>query len=436
MKRERWKKPVAIVGAIAAAAVLGLVVTVFAYGRSHPAQVALIHATPSGQASIAPLYSPSASVRLSSSPAAPSSSEATRGTGIGPPHAATVSELGSQPGCDETSSASGLGSGPGPCGNGVYHACLYEPGNPICNQQLSNGITCGSPSVGCIPAQLSCRLPIFGGGSGSGGFISLPTGDFKIDPASNVSAPGGSPYLAGETYDRFLSRWLPVPPSWVSPDEGHYAYADQAGAVHNVDAASSADKTLTTSGSWQLLRYATVGIYAVPIGSTPTPGLWLFSASAAPKQITASGYWNFIGGGAAYGNAAASYPTGAGNQVMRLDLNTGLTTPWFQRPGYDSAVMGVDGDGRAIVQATSSVPYTQPELWLAVGAESGIKLLQSYPTTWPTMSDKRGLWLTTNAQYTPGIVLLTIVTDANGVAHPIFDRVSTVVGQIAGDCVS
>jgi len=451
MIRQYWKPAVAVVAAL----VLGVGATIFAYGRSHPAQVALIHATPTGQASLGPLYVPAPGGPLptpyaGASPILPAYSSpygyvqnpygnvVQRGYGIGPPHAGSTADIGYQPGCDESSTASGYGSGAGPCGTGAYRSCMYDPSSLVCNQQLNSGTICGYGAVGCIPVQLACRLPIFGGSPGSGGFISLPKGDFTSDPASNVSLPGAAGYASGETYDRSLSKWLPVQPSWVSPDGRTYTYPDQSGAIHSVDVASGTNTVLTTTGSWQPLRYATEGIYAIQNGGQngPTPGLWLVTAAIPPRQITASGYWNFVGGGAAYGNLSASYPSGASNDIRRLDLNTLSSTPWFQRPGYSSTVMGVDLNGYTIIQATPNTQYVQPELWLGVGAESGIKLLEGFPTYWPTLSDNKGLWLTVNAQYTQGILLLTIVTDSNGIAHPIFDKVSSVAGQIAGDCAS
>jgi len=452
MIRQYWKPAVAIVAAL----VLGVGATVFAYGRSHPAQVALIHATPSGQASNGSLYVPGAGYGYGASPPGttpypgypyptpyslpypgyaynPNGYATQRGTGIGPPHAGSIADLGSPPGCDETSTVSGYGSGYGACVAGVYQACLYDPASPYCNQTLSNGTTCGYGAAGgCIAVQLSCRLPIFGGGPGSGGFITLPLGGFTTDPSSNVSLPGNGYPGGGATYDRAVSRWVPVQWLWLSPDGQQYTYTDQSGAIHSVDVASGTDKTLTTSGSWQPLRYTTEGIYAVQNG--PAPGLWLVAAGASPKQITASGYWNFIGGGAAYGNVSASYPSGASNQVLRLDLKTATSTPWFERPGYFSSVVGVDLGGHAVVQVSSYGPYQQTELWLAVSAGLGIKLLQGFNVYSPTLSDSRGLWIGSNGPYTQGTFLLTTLTDTNGIAHNVYDRVSPVTGQFAGDC--
>src|SRR5215475_3877115 len=102
----------------------------------------------------------------------------------------------------------------------------------------------------CSPAPAappSCRLPIASGDApvdgrtadgtaGHGGFVRVPGGAFTADPASLG------------TYDRAVSRWLPVFRAWVSPDGTKYAWSEYrtatgpvTGIVHVVDAASGAE---------------------------------------------------------------------------------------------------------------------------------------------------------------------------------------------------
>src|SRR4029077_20440019 len=87
-----------------------------------------------------------------------------------------------------------------------------------------------------------CRLPVYAGGPGSGGFIVFPGQTFVADPRSAVTVPSPSPGGASPTpppqygprypqgwhaqyYQAGYAKWLPVPYAWVSPDGVHYAYS-------------------------------------------------------------------------------------------------------------------------------------------------------------------------------------------------------------------
>ena len=98
---------------------------------------------------------------------------------------------------------------------------------------------------------LSCKLPVASadapmdgdaahGATGHGGFIQFPSGAFTPDPASLG------------TYDRALSKWLPVRRDWVSTDGKLYAFSfNPAGAagpvtgkIHIVDASSGSERSI------------------------------------------------------------------------------------------------------------------------------------------------------------------------------------------------
>src|SRR5689334_6727132 len=80
---------------------------------------------------------------------------------------------------------------------------------------------------------LTCRLPVYAGPPGSGGFIQFPGGNFVADPASAVTLPPVTPaatpqpqygYQTALSYDQPLARWVPVAHNAVSPDGTHYAF--------------------------------------------------------------------------------------------------------------------------------------------------------------------------------------------------------------------
>src|SRR6266850_1521656 len=119
---------------------------------------------------------------------------------------------------------------------------------------------------------LSCRLPIYAGGPGSGGFIVFPGGTFVADPRSAVTAPSPSPGTAS-----------PPPPGYGQ------GYAGWYGTTFDVKYAK-----------W-----------------LPFPG--------AARQVTAAGFWQGVSHGAAYGTATSAVPQGVANTILKLDLASGAS---------------------------------------------------------------------------------------------------------------
>src|SRR5690348_1409736 len=122
---------------------------------------------------------------------------------------------------------------------------------------------------------LSCRLPVFAGGPGSGGFIVLPGQTFVADPRSAVIAPlpspasspsptyGGPGYPSGWwglTYDAAYSKWAPVPYLWVSPDGVHYAYP-ATGDIYVQNVANGTQLELGQGHGFSVLRVENNGVY-------------------------------------------------------------------------------------------------------------------------------------------------------------------------------
>src|SRR2546429_4990088 len=165
--------------AIAAAVVLCVAAIITVYGPLHPA--ATTSSSPSSLfARESVLPSPAPLSTMAPQPwvpdwesvsggayAVPPNYSRTFPSGCGPPHAASLAELGTRPGCDPAISAADPSD---PCGWGVVVRCDDNPWTPVCNQRLSNGTTCGFGLQNCIEAQLSCRLPITGGSTRLGVF--------------------------------------------------------------------------------------------------------------------------------------------------------------------------------------------------------------------------------------------------------------------------
>jgi hypothetical protein len=298
------------------------------------------------------------------------------------------------------------------------------------------------PSPTSLVASLSCRLPISSYAGGSGGFVSFPAGTFSSDPASIIAGPGAN------TYDRAAAKWLPVSRSAVTPDGTRYVEWDELNRSFRVVAVASGLQTeigpafsgpawgaasiARTNGSpWTLLDAAPDGVYATPpFGRVAGSGLWFFAYSGgAEKQMATFGYWQAVGGSAAWGTRAPAAPQGATVTIVRLDLGTGGAVDWFSQDGMDARVAGFDAAGHPVVVTSSQ---TSVQVWLVDGQNRGSRVL-ALPR--PQAQGYQ--------QNTAGVQ--SVVGDANGVWLATFDalylsrdavtqRVSTVTGQIGGDC--
>jgi hypothetical protein len=266
---------------------------------------------------------------------------------------------------------------------------------------LINSSGGGGPS----PSALNCRLPVYVGPSGSGGFIVFPSNTFIADPASGVTlpspspgsptpspAPGyGGPGPSGLSYDRAYSRWLPAPWNAVSADGTRYAYAPAEG-IYVVTVSSGAVNELGKGHAWSVLSVGAAGVYAtIP----NTAGLWLLPFSGtSPQQITSSGYWQGVGGGAAYGTPTSAVPQGTPDTIQRLDLTTGSITAYFTQADHQSQVVGFDGQGQPVIYTTGP---RDNDIWIGASLELTAYHYEQYNTTGfqpngPPVADSHGLW--------------------------------------------
>lgn len=263
----------------------------------------------------------------------------------------------------------------------------------------------GSPALP-LNVTLACRLPIDQGPSGSGGFIAFPNGTYTADPRSAVNLPAGLPspvaqfggnQNTGITYDHTHARWLPVPPNWVAPDGSRYVYP----GLQSIHVVSTADNSFTELGAgkaWFVMSVDAQGVYAT---IQQAAGLWYLPWTGAAQQIIATGYWQAVGFGAAWGSPAPALPNGVTNPITRLDLKTGVSVPWFALDGSPSQVVGFDNSGAPLIVVTShpGQGYNHTYLWWvpAVGEGIAIAILNdggpsSFAPNFPPISDAHGIW--------------------------------------------
>jgi hypothetical protein len=309
-----------------------------------------------------------------------------------------------------------------------------------------------SPGADSLVADLTCRLPISSNSPGSGGFIGFPSASFTSDPGSSTSDAQRYGYGA-LTYDRAVGRWLSVPRQAVTPDGTRFVYWSGTQAdYHVVDAATRAETAMGprlngpawqaasaarqnwASGGppWGLLEASTDGVYATPPFGAAGGGLWFFPyAGATERQIASFGYWQAVGGGAAWGTHAPTVPQGATVSILRVDLATGVSTDWFSQNGEDAVVSGFDSAGHPVIVTSTEDEF---QVWLVDGPQHGTELLNL-----PKEQPKPG--------YGSNLPVQSVVGDATGVWIAASDglylyrsgrtqKVSTVTGQIGGGCGS
>src|SRR2546425_2264951 len=294
--------------------------------------------------------------------------------------------------------------------------------------------------------RLDCRLPVYAGPPGSGGFIVFPGATFIADPASTVTLPPTSPSAPARpgpgygqasflSYDRPFSRWVPVAANQVTPDGSRYAWAPADG-IYVVNVASGAQTELGEGRSWAIAGVQADGVYA---GDTNTGGLWLLPYSGTPRQITRTGYWRAATSTAAYGTATSAVPQGVSNTIMRLDLKAGAAVDWFSRPGTTNGVAGFDAKGNPVINV-SYLNGSGSEIWIATSPTSATAIagysspqyggatgFNSYNTP---VADSHGVWFSGNFQsYNSSATGVALYVPGSG-----FYWMASIGGQLAGGC--
>jgi hypothetical protein len=243
-----------------------------------------------------------------------------------------------------------------------------------------------------ITVSFSCRLPIAWdittpqGGLRKFGFLKFPEDTVTEDPG----APAGSFF-----YDRAFARWLPVAREAVSNDGRRYAYTTgsaflgTSGTLHVVDLASGADRTLYSGDTvFRVVSFAPEGIYLTlqaPEGRSR--GLWIQDPAGGPAHLINRDVADpWVAAGVGWGvdfDSSDPNPAPGGiespfNRLLRIDLQSGGTTPWFTWLGADIFLDGVDYSGNPFVgvnRPTPSDPGAETsEFWFVTSKGTGKRL--------------------------------------------------------------
>jgi hypothetical protein len=160
------------------------------------------------------------------------------------------------------------------------------------------------------------------------------------------------------SYDRAIEAWVPVERRYVAPDGASYILTNDPTlknphSFYLVNVKTRARRLIPSvtgptgaSGSWQVARYASEGVYLYSGGKRSVPGLWLMNPhTGAVRLIEGSHYWYTVAEGAAW---AIEPPFGQPvktHKIYRLDLGTRKVSKWYE---IDAAVRllspGPDGD--------------------------------------------------------------------------------------------
>lgn len=295
------------------------------------------------------------------------------------------------------SSAPSTGPTP-PTGNGPASGA-YPPFEPP---------STGSNGLALPGVALSCRLPVYAGPPGSGGFIVFPGGNFIADPTSGVALPaiptgspspqppalGPGPSFAGFAYDAPFSTWLPVPHTSMSPDGAHYAFTSTS-SIYVVDVRTKALTEVGKGHSWTIVGMADDAVLAEVSNSG---GLWKLAFNGAQNELTSIGFWQAATPTAAYGTATSAVPNGVSNSIIRLDLGTGsVNDHFFTRDQSSSTVIGLDGSGSAVIAVTYFGAYQgTTEIWVVNAAGATPILGTSQTNTYlqgAIIGDAHGIWM-------------------------------------------
>jgi hypothetical protein len=259
------------------------------------------------------------------------------------------------------------------------------------------------------PLTLSCRLPVYVGPSGSGGFIGFPNGNFAPDANSGVNLPSPSPGspspppvpqygqgYGGLTYDVAFKKWVPVPWTSVTPDGSRYAYTSP-NSIYVTNVADNSQVELGDGKAWVIIAVQSEGVYAT---NPNVSGLWLLPYTGAPRQITTVGYWQAEAAGAAYGTETSALPQGVSTTINRLDIGTGAITAWFSRGSASSSVAGFDGQGKPIIFA---YPFNSqgPEVWIANSPTNWVAIMGPSIGVFANgtpIADSHGVWFSASIQ--------------------------------------
>ena len=282
----------------------------------------------------------------------------------------------------------------------------------------------GSPQkVSLVAHAPDCRLPILvSPGSDKMAepkFLRVLTGEVLDVPGEGfvradevVIQTVASPVLSGNQpgyFDRRSGRWLPVwSPATISPDGSRYTYVTVGtpgrNQIHVVDVATGRDRALSVpQGFWGPVAFTAKGIYLHQSYEGVGPGLQLLDPdTGAWKTALADGTVQAVSGSTAWiatRNTADKLPqpptmSEAHNTIVKRDLDSGVKSTWFYKPGTDLYVVTVLNGGAVI--SAHDVPGNS--LYFVATANKGVSMdfpftTDRYPNLTGFVGGASGIWV-------------------------------------------
>lgn len=312
---------------------------------------------------------------------------------------------------------------------GMLAACTSSPSagtapSSSAATARASGANPSAPATSGSPPQVSCELPYLTTDGRSPftavGFLRLPDGVFRPDPAATSALPPGgvqaSPIPGGTQpwWDAEARRWVPVGLSSISPDGKTYVYLASDG-LHRVDVATGADTLIYGRPQGvlggQVLAYQADGVYivfpsAVKNGSgggitnpSDQVGVWrIDDTSGTAIRIRPSDLVGSMAAGALWITSVTGAALDA--TLVRIDLHTGEQTVWFTEPGRMIQFLGVDVSGSPIVWTFADGHL---EIWHITGPNQATNLYSLDYTGAPhifgpemqqglLVADQNGVW--------------------------------------------
>ncbi len=288
------------------------------------------------------------------------------------------------------------------------------------------------------PTSAPCKIAIAGSQPGSGGFVTVPGGEFVADSTSDVKIPTsahGYGYAQGLSFDHAAAKWVPVRRAFVEPSGARYAFpsSDVDGGLYIVNARTGNVREIAKGSPYDMIEWRDPGIYAIRADSqvpyVSYHGLYRINPdSGAVQALTTRGRWSVIGPVAAWGyDVYDPNKPDASHTLLRLDLATGGVVAYLTTPGTSPSVIGFDEQDRPIVNVINDVAQ---QISILLGGNQVDQILsgpgyqsnEAFSFNGDAVTDSHGMWIGSNR----GLMLFTYLDGLK--------KVSDATGRVAGGC--
>jgi hypothetical protein len=197
-----------------------------------------------------------------------------------------------------------------------------------------------------------------------------------------------------------MSTWVPVPQRAIAPEGTSYAYVRYNGAasaeviVHTLKPAGDKQILKKSGGSLMVIGYTPDGVYIHHI-STSGIAIWLVDPQRQSSRLVHTEprngvFWLAVDNGDAWGIGPSADP-GSQPTLIRLNLQTGLTSAWLAPQTPSVSLLGFTSDGAPVVALFSDSGVRIS----IVTAQFTAKEIAKFPSNpgFPTAySDRLGTW--------------------------------------------